>query len=172
MKLITSIFFLAVGLFCQAQSNLDDNANLINHSTFGAVMIPVPENVKRNMNNADLAERMGFVYFESADKKIEITFRQMDKMNLKQVKKMMDSFSVGLYNGKILRSEIIKENNLKIFVTSIEGQWNGKGEIIGMFRYYFNFDGKSYNLLMRYPKENIPQCQNLLSNMILNIKTQ
>jgi hypothetical protein len=160
-------FQLTIGL---SQEMLDNRTKLESHIVFEKIEILVPEVAKRLQTNKEMAEEMGFAKFASGDEKIEITFRKMEKVNLSEVKTMMDGMSESLYNGKIVRSEIIEINKIKVFVTDIKGQWNGAGEFIGMFRYYFNAEGDSYNLLMQYPADSIDKTKELKDKMINSIR--
>lgn len=94
----------------------------------------------------------------------------MDQADLSQVKGLMDNMSTSMYDGTILRSEVVRINNIEIFVTDIKGQWNGSGDVIGMFRYYFNVKGNSFNLLMKYPSDLIDKTKDLKEKMLNSIK--
>jgi hypothetical protein len=115
-------------------------------------------------------EEMGFANFLTKDEKIDIKIREMDETDLSQVKGLIDALSTSLYNGTILRSELVKVNNIEFFVTDIKGQWNGSGDVIGMFRYYFNAQGNSYNLLMKYPADLIDKTNDLKDKMLRSVK--
>ncbi|NOS93262.1 MAG: hypothetical protein HOP30_15185 [Cyclobacteriaceae bacterium] len=149
---------------------LNNETRLVKHKVFNAVEISLPEVTNRLADKNGLSEGMGFVYFASTNDEINITIRKMEPLNLTEVKDMMDAMSVSMYNGKILRSEILVKNKIKIFVTDIKGQWNGEGETIGMFRYYFNVKGDSYNLLMKYPAHLIESWKELKDKMIASIE--
>lgn len=113
---------------------------------------------------------MGFAHFTTPDKKIEIKVRKMDEADLSQVKILIDTLSKSLYNGTFIRSEIVKINGIDVFVIDIKGQWNGTGEVIGMFRYYLNAKGSSYNLLMRYPAALTEKTHGLKERLLQSIK--
>lgn len=148
---------------------LSNETGLEKHKIFKIIEISVPDMAKRLENNKEIVEEMGLAKFASADKKVEITFRKMENVNLPEIKSMMDGMAESMYNANILRSEIIEVNKIKIFVTDIRGQWNGKGDIIGMFRYYFNVKGDSYSLLMTYPPNSIDSSKGLKDKMINSI---
>lgn len=166
--LILDLFFacLTIG----SAQDIGHNSTMKEYVLFKSIRVGIPEEIKRIEMNMDLVEEMGFAHFSTADKKTEITIRQMEEMDLAQVKGMMDGLSTSMYNGKILKSEVVRINNIEFFVTDIKGQWNGKGEVIGMFRYYFNSSGNSYNLLMKYPVDLIDKTKKMKEKMLESIK--
>jgi hypothetical protein len=153
-----------------AQDIINNNSNLKPHKLFGAIEVAVPETVSRLETNKEIVEEMGFANFLTKDEKIDIKIREMDETDLSQVKGLIDALSTSLYNGTILRSELVKVNNIEFFVTDIKGQWNGSGDVIGMFRYYFNAQGNSYNLLMKYPADLIDKTNDLKDKMLRSVK--
>ena len=155
---------------CNAQDVINNNSPLKSHTVFQSIKVGIPEPVSRLETNKELVEEMGFAHFSTADEKIEIKFRKMDKVDLPQVKGLIENLSTSMYNGTILRSEIITINDIEFFVIDIKGQWNGSGDVIGMFRYYFNAKGNSYNLLMRYPADLIEETNELKDKMLQSIK--
>jgi hypothetical protein len=152
------------------QDIISNNTSLKSHKLFGAIEIGIPENVNRVEANKEIVEDAGFAYFSTADKKIDITVRKMSEADLSQVKNLMDNLSKSVYNGTIVRSEIVKINGIEFFVTDIKGQWNGAGDVIGMFRYYFNIKGESYNLLMKYPVDLVDKTKDLKEKLLHLIK--
>jgi len=170
-SVFSTILLVTFVLCCNAQNNINNDSKLKIHNVFDNIKIGIPEVIKRVETNAELTEKMGFIYFKDEAETLDITFRRMDYMDLEQLKVMMDMMSTNMYNGTIIRSEVVKNvNSTLIYVTNIEGQWNGSGEKIGMFRYYFNVGQDSYNLLMKYPKADINSSKELLNKMVNSIE--
>ncbi|GHN02126.1 hypothetical protein WSM22_36150 [Cytophagales bacterium WSM2-2] len=153
-----------------SQNTIDDSSNLKQHQLFRSIEIGIPENVGRLETNKEVVEKMGFADFSSTDKKIGIKIREMTEADLSEIKDSMDGLATSLYNGTILTSEVIQINGIDFFVTDIKGQWNGRGDTIGMFRYYFNAKGNCYNLWMRYPVDLINKTTDLKKRMLQSIK--
>jgi len=154
----------------ESSSKLNDSTALIQYALFDEITVAIPSLAIAAERNSDAKVKgMGFAFFASKDEKIDITVRKMEVMPLEELKTMMDMMSVSMYQGDILRSELIKVNGIEIYVTDISGHWNGQDEKIGMFRYYFNMGESSFNLLMKYPFSAIKTSMKLKQQMIQSI---
>lgn len=150
---------------------LNDSTPLIPYNVFNVLTIGIPElAMPSEKNNSLLLNKTGFAIFTSNDGKIDITIRKKEYPPLEDLKTLTDEMSIGMYNGKIIRSEIIQRNGIEIFISDISGYWNGEKEKIGMFRYYIKKGDEGYSLLMKYPYSQINSSALLKTRMIESIQ--